>query len=236
MAVVTISQTNTATYNAGATTQDFTFTVASGDQLAVFFIIQDSANSNAISSVTWDAGGTAQACTLVKGQVCSSLTNGSVNAYAVVNPTPGTLILEIKQALSQGMTAECVTFINVANASVATACTQAASAATSNQTIAATTITGAQGDMSVAAFMNIGTWTANTDTLIYSLSPTGKDSIANQFSFASAGTHALGATQNAIQQAAWLTFDIVFQAQGGTQAAFALWPGLGRRIIAIGAD
>ena len=238
MAVVTVSVTNTATYNAGANPQNFTFTVNGGDQLAVFYIVQDSANANAITGVVWDQGGTNQTCTLVKAQ--ANGTNGSVNAYAVVNPQPGTLTLQVTQQLGQGMTAECVTYLNVANTSVASACTQAASATTTNQTITATTLTGATGDMSVALFANVGTWSSNTDTLIYSLAPAGKDSIANSFSFASGGTHALGATQNAVQAAEWLTFDIVFQQQSQTTTitniSFPSWSRLGRRVISIGAD
>src|SRR5271156_6252163 len=104
--VVAVSATGTATHNAGSATQTFTFTTNVGDTLAVFFVGQDNAATNPIISVIWDFGGTNQTCTLVAGITCTTATNGSMNAYAVVNPTAGTTTLQVIQTLGQGMTAE----------------------------------------------------------------------------------------------------------------------------------
>lgn len=206
---VAVSATGTAAYNStGASTQTFTFSVNSGDALAVFFICTDSAASSNISSVTWDSGGTNQTCSSIASAKCTTNGNGSINAWGVVQPASGTLTLQVVQNLSYAMSANMQTYTGVASTSMATAVSQGSGVATSNQTISAPSVTGASGDMNVAAFMGIGSFTANSDTLIYSFAPAGKHSIANLFS-STGSAHTLTATQNAVQQACDISFNIV---------------------------
>jgi len=197
---VTVSQTGTATWNNASATQDYTFTVAGGDQLAIFYIIQDNASGNAISSVTWDNGGTNQACTLIATQVLPTATNGSVNVYGVLNPTSGTKTLRVSQALNVGMTAEMQTYLGCITTSLAAACVNPLTA--SGTTVGANTLqgtaaqSGASGDMYVSAYVTPAAVVGLSDTTIYSLIPSGNSSAANLFQPAGS-PHQLTATINA---------------------------------------
>lgn len=209
---VAVSATGTATHNVGAATQTYTFTVNASDTLAVFIIQQDNASANAISTVTWDQGGTNQACTLVGNRTLSTATNGSINVYAVVNPTSGTKTLQVVQALGQGMSAELQSYTGTVTTSVAAACTNALTNAgttvgtnTNQGTVAQTGVTG---DMYVSAYCVNGTVNSVTDNVICNVLSTR--TIAGN-NFASAGaTHQLTA-QVAATSTQWsaVSFDIV---------------------------
>lgn len=199
------SATGTAAYNASATTQNFNFTVNVGDTLAVFFIAQDATQS--ITSVTWDQGGTNQACTLVASKSCVTATNGAIYKYAVVNPTAGAKQLRVVNGTATGTSAEMQSYTGTVSSSVAAACTNALTAAAnaggSGTNVGTAAQSGVTGDMYVSAYVTNSTFSSVSDTSIDAtagvLSPAGNDAAYNRFASLGA-THALtvhlGATAN----------------------------------------
>lgn len=209
---VAVVDTGTAVYDSSnIATQTFTFTVSSGATLAVFFLCQDSELN--ITSVTWDNGGTNQACQLIGSKALNSISsNGSVSAYAVVNPTVGTSkTLSVVQGASGAISAELQSYSGTVTTSVAAACTNFLSAAgnvgsgTSNVGTAAQS--GSSGDMYVSAYGDAGSVNSLSDTSIYLLSPTGLDAAANRFP-STGSSHSLTANVGAGNWAA-ISFDIV---------------------------
>lgn len=181
MAVAVVS-TGTATYNSSATTQTYSFTVAAGSTLAVFFIVQDATQS--ITSVTWDQGATNQACTLVGSKSCPTATNGAVYIYAVVNPTTGgtAKTLQVINGTATGTSVEMQSYSGTATSSVSAACTHVLTANGSaiGSTNGTAAQTGASGDMYVSAYV-CGLINSVSDTQIYLLSPAGDDAAGNRF-------------------------------------------------------
>jgi hypothetical protein len=219
---VTPSVTGTAVYNStAATTQNFSgFTVVAGDELALFFIFQDSASSNVITSCTWDSGGSNQACTLIKTQALAGA-NGGISVFGVINPVVGNKTLSVVQPLNNAMTAEMQTYTGTLHSTVALTCINATSTTGATVTPSSTQATNNVGDMCIGAF---GTGTGSTisatnNTNIYILNDSATHaSAANR----AAGTGA-SITLNATQATgiAWgsLSFTIV---QGGPVGAAQL--------------
>jgi|SRR5882724_246331 len=190
---VTVVDTGTAAYNASATTQNFTFTVGATATLAVFYISQDATQT--ISSVTWDQGGTNQACTLVGSEPCPTAANGKIYIYAVVTPTSGaSKTLRVVNAVATGTSAELQSYAGTVTTSVATACTNAlvANGTTSGaaQDLGTAAQSGANGDMYVSAYSTPAAIASVSDTQIYLLAPAGNDAAANRFPSTGA-THSL---------------------------------------------
>lgn len=176
---VAVIDTGTAAYNASALNQDFTFTVSSGSTLAVFYIVQDV--SQTITSVTWDNGGTNQACTLVSSQTCA---NGKVYIYAVVSPTVGaSKTLRVVNGTATGVSCELQSYSGTVISSVAAAANNplgATGSTTGNVGTAAQS--GANGDMYVSAYLSNGTLGSPFNgNQIYVLAPTGNDACGNRF-------------------------------------------------------
>lgn len=196
---VAVVDTGTATYKASATTQNFTFTVSATATLAVFYLAQDATQS--ITSVTWDQGGTNQACTLVGSKSCPTASHGAVYIYAVVNPTSGTSkTLRVVNGTATGVGAEMQSYSGTETSSVAAACTNVltANGTTSGTGVAANVGTASQsgvsGDMYVSCYTtDVGAINSVNQTQIYRLLPAGNDSAGNRA--ASAGS-AIALTMN----------------------------------------
>lgn len=175
---VAVSSTGTAVYSAAASPRTFTFTVNSGDTLAVFFIVADAAP--VITSVTWDSGGTNQACTLVGTKADTTTTSGTVWIYAVVNPTSGvSKTLSVVFTGTVGISAEMQSYIGTVTTSVAAACTNVLTANGLGTTAATAAQSGASGDMYVSAYVS-ATINSVNNTSIYLLAPAGNDAAANR--------------------------------------------------------
>src|SRR5215467_9505674 len=166
---VAVSATGTATYNASAATQNYTFTVNASDTLAVFYLVQDATQT--ITSVNWDSAGTNQACTLVGSKSCPTATNGAVYIYAVVSPTSGTKNLKVVQTAT-GLSAELQSYTGTPTSSVAAACTNVLTAngtAGISASFGTAAQSGVSGDMYVSAYV-AGTIVSVNQTQIYLLS------------------------------------------------------------------
>jgi hypothetical protein len=174
---VAASATGTAAYSAAASPRTFTFTVNASDTLALFFIVADTAP--VITSVTWDSGGTNQACTQVATRACSTATNGTVWIYAVVNPTSGTKTLSVAFTGTVGISAEMQSYTGSVTTSVAAACTNALTGQGTSATASTAAQSGVSGDMYVSAYVS-GVINSVSNTSIYLLAPAGNDAAANR--------------------------------------------------------
>lgn len=217
---VAVSATGTATYNSTATTQNFTFTVNSGDTLVVFWICQDITQT--ISSVTWDQGGTNQAATLIVSESDPTATNGSIALYGVVNPTAGTKTLRVVNALTTGESAMAQSYTGTVTSSVSSACTNPL-VANGHQVagiiqIGTAAQSGVSGDMYISGYTTIGSMTSVSNTQVYLLAPAGNDASGNRVASTGASV-ALTCTLPA-QVADWasVSCDIV---AGGTDILMA---------------
>lgn len=175
---VAISATGTAVYNTTATTQNFTFTVNASDTLAVFYIVQDATQS--VTSVTWDSGGTNQACTLVGS---SSSTACTVYVYARVNPTSGTKTFAFVNGSSTGVSAEMQSYTGTPTSSVAAACTNVLTAANTtggSGNFGTAAQSGVTGDLYVSAYITQNDMVSVSNTQIYLITPaSATDAAAN---------------------------------------------------------
>jgi hypothetical protein len=215
---VAVSSTGTAVYNTSAATQNYTFTVNASDTLAVFFIAQDATQT--ITSVTWDSGGTNQACTLVGSEPCFTATHGKIYIYAVVNPTSGTKTLSVVQGTATGLSAELQSYTGTVASSVAAACTnvlvaKAASALDATGTKGTAAQSGVSGDMYVSAYATSSSFTTLSNTTIYALVPAGNDASGNRV--ASTGT-SIALTVNLSASGDWaaVSCDIAAAGAGDT--------------------
>jgi hypothetical protein len=207
--------TGTAAYNAGATTQNYTFTISSGATLAVFLLVTDDFSST-ITSVTLDPTGANQSCALVGSETCTTAASGGAFIYAVVNPTVGaSKQLRVVQSLARGFSAEMQSYTGTVTSSVAAACTNALVANGTNSGTAShgtAAQSGANGDMYVSVYSFGGTINSVSDTSIDAtggvLSPAGNDAAYNRF--ASTGAiHSLTASMTGAFQWAAVSCDIV---------------------------
>jgi hypothetical protein len=185
---VAVSATGTATYNPSAATQDFLaanllFTVGASDTLALFWIVQDATQT--ITSVTWDQGGTNQACTLIGSKACPTATNGAIYLYGRVNPTAGQKNLRVINGTATATSAEGQSYTGTVTSSVAAACTNVLSAngnvvggTAGNHGTAAQS--GASGDMYVSGYANNNAINSVSNTSVYLLSPAGDDAAGNR--------------------------------------------------------
>jgi hypothetical protein len=208
MAVAAVD-TGTATYNASALTQNFTFTVSATATLAVFYIAQDATQS--ITSVNWDSAGTNQVCTLVGSEPCPVASNGKIYIYAVVNPTSGaSKNLKVVNGTATGTSAELQSYSGTVTSSVAAACTNVlvANGTTPAGAVGTAAQSGASGDMYVSAYVTNGTINSLSDTTIYLLAPTGNDAAGNRFASTGA-SHTLTFTCQSGSPYAIVSCDIV---------------------------
>ena len=150
---VGVLDTGTPTYQTAATTHNYTYTISSGATLAVFFVVQDA--TKAITSVTWDQGGTNQACTLIGSQ--TNGTNGAVYLYGLLNPTVGaSKTLAVVQV--SGATSSCMqTYTGTVTSSVAAAATNVLVANGATATAGTAAQSGANGDMYISLYTANGT-------------------------------------------------------------------------------
>lgn len=203
------SATGTATYNASAATQNYTFTVNASDTLAVFWLAQDATQT--ITGVTWDQGGTNQPCTLVGSEPCPTAANGKIYLYAVVNPTSGTKQLRVIQTAT-GLGAEMQSYTGTVTSSVAAACTNAlvangsSAGGTANHGTAAQS--GANGDMYISGYTNNSSINSVSDTSVYLLVPAGNDSAGNRLLSTGASVALTASMSGALDWAA-VSCDIV---------------------------
>ncbi|HXB11919.1 MAG TPA: hypothetical protein VNZ45_08045 [Bacteroidia bacterium] len=185
---VAVKDTGTAVYNTTAVTQTYTFTVSSGATLAVFFIVQDVTQS--ITSVTWDSGGTNQACTLIGSKSDPTASLGAVYLYGRINPTVGTnKTLSVVNGVTTGESAEMQSYSGTVTSSVAAACTNVLTAngtTAGTQSVGTAAQSGANGDYYISGYMTPGGISALSNITIYNLSPAGNDAAGN--GVASTGT------------------------------------------------
>ena len=179
---VAVSATSAAAYNASAATQNFTFATgpASGDTLAIFYIAQDATQT--ITSVTWDQGGTNQACTLIGSEPCSTAANGKIYLYGVVNPTAGaSKVLRVVNGTATAVGACMQSYKGTITSSVAAACTNALVANGTGSAAAHGTAaqSGSSGDMYISGYV-AGVISAVSNTSIFLLQPSGDDSAGNR--------------------------------------------------------
>lgn len=209
---VAVVDTGTATYNsANVATQNYTFTVSAGATLAVFFIAQD--NTQSVTSVTWDQGGTNQACTLVGSKSCPTASNGNILIYAVVNPTVGTSkTLSVVQGTSTACAAELQSYSGTVTSSVAAACTNVLTAnGTTTGNIGTAAQSGASGDMYISGYVCPNSISSVNDTQIFLLAPTGDDSAANRL----ASTGASASLTASVGTGGWAAISVDIKASGG---------------------
>jgi hypothetical protein len=220
---VAVSATGTATYNGSATTQNYTFTVNSGDSLALFLIAQDATES--ITSVNWDSAGTNQPCTVVASKSTPTATHGAIYLYAVVNPTSGTKNLKVINGTATGTSAEMQSYTGTVTTSVAAACTNVltANGGAVSGTFGTAAQSGASGDMYVSGYVTADSITSVQQTSIYLLAPAGNDAAGNRQ--ASTGTSvSLTATGSIGATSGWaaVSCDIV-AATGGANVSLFGW-------------
>lgn len=207
---VAVVDTGTAAYHTTAVTQNYTFTVSSGATLAVFFIGQDTSVS--ITSVTWDSGGTNQACTQI-GTVANGSFDCSVFIYAVVNPTVGSSkTLQVVNSSTTAESAQLQSYSGTKTSSATAACTNVLTASgTSGGTasnVGTAAQSGANGDMYVSCYATTGGINSVSDTQVFLESNSGDDHGGNRF--ASTGTsHSLTANITSTSDWAAISCDIV---------------------------
>jgi hypothetical protein len=190
---VSVSVNNIPTYNStAAATQTFaSLVVNTGDTLALFTLPQDVTQT--ITSVTWDQGGTNQACTLVGSEPCPTAANGKVYIYAVVNPTAGTKSLQVVQSVAAAMGCIMQTFKGTITTSVAAACTNALVAngttGAANAAVGTAAQSGSAGNAYVSGYICQGGITTTSDFGITLLAPGPNDSASTVFVTNSGGSH-----------------------------------------------
>jgi hypothetical protein len=175
------SATGTAAYNGSATTQNFAalINVGASDTLAVFWVAQDATQS--ITSVTWDSGGTNQACTLIGSKSCVTAAEGKIYLYAVVNPTPGSKTLKVVNGTATGTSAMAQSYTGTVTSSAAAACTNALVAnSDAGGNFGTAAQSGASGDMYISGYVSNGTINSVSNTSVYLLAPAGNDAAGNR--------------------------------------------------------
>lgn len=156
-----VTATTTITHN--------NLTVGSGSNraLVVFLAFGGASAIPASLTVTWDSGGTNQACTAIAGttNTTAGLSAGTI-LYGLVAPTSGNKTLAVSWSGAQE--AHCAA-LSVTGADQTGGATTFPNGTTSGATATSSTITvtSASGNLPCAlAIQNIGNWSTNNQTLI----------------------------------------------------------------------
>ncbi len=168
MTVVFDAQGTTDALANAATSVDFTnLTVGTGANRALVVTLAFSNQAITGLTVTWDNGGTNQACTLI-GAINSGGINGRAVLYGLVAPTSGAKTLHVAWTGSTSVTVSAVAYTGVDQTGGTTSFAHFNSASASSGSSVSVTITSAVGN-AVVASQAIGntTFTSVNNTQVY---------------------------------------------------------------------
>jgi hypothetical protein len=176
--------------------------------------------------VTWDYGGSAQACSLIKYDIDSNGRQASL--YGLVNPAAGNLTLRVTSPNNVGLIASACYFYNADQTGGTTTFRNAASN-TGNSSSPSLAITSATGERTQSV-MSAGTTSGSTDkTLLWFVSGSGaEDGGADYAAGAATVTHTW--TTDSVP---WVVVGCSIKAEAGTQDIALRSPGTNAQDVSL---